>query len=82
MPKCPECNKEIEYLNSYQSGESHYRLWNDGGYELREFQPDGKVNDYECPECQDILFRNEEDAMTFIGAVEDKDDIQNPISTK
>lgn len=66
MPKCPECKKEIEYLNSYQSGESHCRLGNDGEYELREFQPDGKVIDYECPECQKVLLSDEEEAMSFI----------------
>jgi len=69
MPKCPECKKEIEHLNNYQSGESRYRLWNDGKYDLYDFSEfigDGNVNDYECQICQKILFTNEEEAISFL----------------
>jgi predicted RNA-binding Zn-ribbon protein involved in translation (DUF1610 family) len=66
MAKCPKCNKEIIYLNNYQSGESHHRLYSDGEYEEREFQPNNKTNEYECPECCEVLFIDEEHAKEFI----------------
>ena len=50
--KCPKCNEDIDFLKNYASGENYYTVWDneDGSmrYEEEEFQPDGKVNDYEC----------------------------------
>jgi hypothetical protein len=69
MPKCPKCNKEIECLKYYQSGEEYSRFSfvnGDENWEDTEFEPDGKTTDYECPECSEILFHSTEDAINFL----------------
>ena len=69
MVICPKCKKEIDSLNNFQSGEAHYHLWINGNsphYEEKEFQPDNKVNDYECPECSEVLFTDEDKAIAFL----------------
>jgi len=65
MAICPKCKAEIDYLNNYQTGESHSHF--DGeDYETEDFQADGQTNDYECPECSETLFTNEEEATKFL----------------
>ena len=65
MAICPKCKTEINYLKEYQSGEMLYEF--DGeDYEVGEFQPDDEVNDYECPECAETLFRDEKKAKEFL----------------
>ena len=71
MVICPKCNKEIDYLNSYQSGEEHSKLYIEDGeadydFDGKGFQPDSKVNEYECPECLEVLFTSEEEAVKFL----------------
>ena len=67
--KCPKCKKEIDYLNNYQSGENHHSLLIIDGehtYEEQEFQPNGQTNDFECSECKEILFTDEDKAIEFL----------------
>ncbi len=69
MPKCPKCGKEIDCLRNFQSGENAYDFYVEDGdthYELDEFQPDNNINDYECPECSETLFTDEEEARKFL----------------
>ena len=69
MPKCPKCNDEIDTLNNYQSGENKYKLFIQGKdyhYDEDEFQPNNQVNDYECPHCGEVLFRDEDKAIEFL----------------
>lgn len=69
-PKCPYCKEEIDYLNNYEEGENHYHFTvDDEGnveYETKEFISKSGYNEYECPECQEIIAYNEEDAMWFL----------------
>ena len=69
MPKCPKCKKEIDYLKNYQSGENYdeFQLLNgERDYDNKGFEPDGRVNDYECPECSEIIFIREKEAVKFL----------------
>ena len=68
--RCPKCNKDIDWLKNYQSGES-YSIFSVesnslGDYDEQEFQSDDKVNDYECPYCAEVLFKDEEKALKFL----------------
>ena len=65
--KCPKCKEEIFGLMNYQSGENRYFLDLDGDYELKDFQENGKVNDFECPSCGKVLFNDEKKAKKFLG---------------
>lgn len=66
MSICPKCKEEIESLKNYVSGEELY-IFDGNNYEQDgDFQPDNKVNDFECPECNDVLFTDEEKATNFL----------------
>ena len=67
MVKCPKCKKEIDHLKHYTSGEMYFILDTDENYEEVEFQADGKVNEYECPECQKVIFTDPYKAEKFMG---------------
>ena len=66
MNKCPKCKKEINKLVNYQSGENKYILDDDGDCFFKEFQEDGKINEYECPECNKVLFNDDRKARSFL----------------
>lgn len=83
---CPKCHKEIESLNNYVSGENHstFSLSEFDGktirdYDFGEFQTDGKTNDFECPECQEVLFTDEDKATKFL---EGQDELQQIVAEK
>lgn len=68
-PRCPKCNAELEWLKNYSSGENYYCVQLDGDnlrYEEEEFQPDNKVNDYEYPQCSEVLFTDEDKVLKFL----------------
>jgi hypothetical protein len=69
---CPTCKKEIDYLVNVQSGYMRYDMDKKGNYDYKneEFSPDDSTNDWECPECEDILATNEEDALKFLNGEE------------
>ncbi len=79
MSICPKCKEEIDYLNNYISGEAKYIFDGESYNQDGDFQNDGKVSDYECPECQEVLFTDEEKAKEFL---EDKDELTEIISEK
>lgn len=66
MTKCTKCGEDLDYLDNWQSGEMWYKLRNDGKYEEVSFDVDFKKNDFECPECGEILFTDEEKALKFL----------------
>ena len=68
--KCPKCGEEIDHLINWVSGEKRFRF--DGtDYEFDEFVDDSGTNDYECPECNETLTTNEDDARKILGKGED-----------
>jgi len=71
MPKCPKCGKEIDFLKDYFPVWQEYNMRiNENGEECYEFVDDSIPMDtdeeYECPECCEILFRNRDDAVKFL----------------
>jgi len=69
MPKCPKCGEEIDYLKHCQSGrEIEYieEAYHHVKIVDQEFIDDGKVNDYECPKCNKVLFTDEVEAIAFL----------------
>ncbi len=79
MSICPKCKKEIDYLNNYTSGENKYNFDGDNYNQDGDFQPDYKVNDFECPECSEILFTDEVKAIAFL---KNEDELQSIIKEK
>ena len=69
MPKCPNCGAEIDHLINWSEAEEKYifRVSEEGepDYEYVDSIPKGK-NDYECPKCNTVLFRDEEEAVKFL----------------
>jgi len=69
MPKCPKCGNEIDELINYSKGWEKHRFWIDSQgypqYEMDEFIPD-EGNEWECPECNEVLFTDEEEATKFL----------------
>lgn len=70
MPKCPKCGEELDYLLDYSKCEEVYEF---------SLKPDGEIqseqvdrisedtpDDFECPECKEVLFTKEEDAVKFL----------------
>lgn len=59
MAKCPECKEEIDYLRHHQTGGYSQDYHGDGTIENDSFEPDGECNEFECPECNNILDLND-----------------------
>jgi hypothetical protein len=70
MPKCPKCGKEINFLKSYvySRDEFNFVIDNDGTFDYDYVDNWDCVIDREfcCPECEEILFTDEEDARDFL----------------
>ena len=70
MPKCPKCDSEINHLKSYVGIKRIWRLSvaPDGVPEYLDIgvtDPDGEGS-FECPECCEELFDNEDQAIAFL----------------
>ena len=71
-PKCPKCNKEIDELRNIASGSMayDYYIMPDGELHIEQesngFVDDGNVNEWWCPECEEVLFTSEEEAVKFL----------------
>ena len=63
---CFKCGKIISHLVNIQTGHQVYHLDNKQQYIPIEFIPDADIDEYRCPECDEILFTNEIDAIRFI----------------
>lgn len=67
---CPECKKEIRELISIVPGTMTYYLSIGAQRRLHceagEFEPDEESMEYLCPKCQETLFLDESDAITFL----------------
>jgi predicted RNA-binding Zn-ribbon protein involved in translation (DUF1610 family) len=64
MPKCPKCGEEIDHLINYcKSWEKFYFDGEDYNY-IDTISTD--ENEYACPECDETLFYNEEEAIEFL----------------
>jgi len=65
MAKCPECNAEIDYLIYVETATKEFVYQG-----LGEHSPIGypNVDDsyFKCPECNSVLFSDEEIASDFL----------------
>ncbi len=70
MAECPKCKKELTELVNTQSGIGRWNLslQEDGttSYEWEDFQACDGDNYWSCPECGEVLFYNEEEAINFL----------------
>jgi uncharacterized C2H2 Zn-finger protein len=70
--RCPKCGKEIGFLKNYLYPvvEYHHLSLDGEGkpqYEYMDsFSNEDGEGDYYCPECEEKLFDNEEDAIKFL----------------
>jgi len=69
VPTCPKCKSEIDELICWAVGKRKYIFTAYDGvpnYEdWHEFR-DTNQNTYECPECNEVLFKREEEAIDFL----------------
>jgi hypothetical protein len=69
LPKCPRCGKEIDYLINVCEETAKYVFSFDGGKGCDYYFDDSWPGDwsvFQCPECDEELFTNEEDAKKFL----------------
>jgi len=67
MPNCPKCGAGIPYLKAYIPGEMYVKLFPGGGRIDSEFIPDeDSAEEFECPECCEVLFRDYDQAVDFL----------------
>lgn len=69
MPKCPHCNAEIEELVLFERIERKSRCALDEEQNMLKHYvamiPTDE-DDYECPECQNVIAQLDEDAEAFL----------------
>ena len=66
---CPKCGKEIDSLmNMQRMMHANTMTVDSEGYADYEEEKswDEGVSEFECPECEEVLFINEEDAINFL----------------
>ncbi|KKL50134.1 hypothetical protein LCGC14_2308570 [marine sediment metagenome] len=84
MPICRKCKKSIDRLQQVSSGvERCDILFNKKeGYinwENEDFESDGIVREFYCPECNKVLFTDDEQAENFL---EETDELQELVAEK
>jgi hypothetical protein len=75
MPECPKCKVNIDHLHNVETGSAGWEMNYDENrkgqpvhYQQMDefFLPDGGQMTWECPECDEILFNKEADAIEFL----------------
>jgi hypothetical protein len=69
MPRCPKCGKEIDSLKHYQTCLVKWDFYIDENvneYFENEDMLDGWDSKWACPECDETLFFDIEDAINFL----------------
>ena len=75
MAKCPKCSKEITHLRDWSRSWQEFRfsldIQGDGQYEpaCNTVPDDVGPDDYECPECNKVLFTDHDEAEQFLKGV-------------
>jgi len=62
MARCPVCGSEIEYLKNYVKAEKVYYFDGERSSTIL-LEKDGE---FECPECNEVLFTDEDSARRFL----------------
>jgi predicted RNA-binding Zn-ribbon protein involved in translation (DUF1610 family) len=65
---CPLCGEKIDYLKQYAQVEALYHYTGNGDSEYVDTFYDAVRDEYdfECPECSEVLFHDEEIANKFM----------------
>lgn len=67
--RCPKCKKKIQYLLNVSNWWKRYFMTLDkkgnSKYQLSK-EWSGDENTFDCPECGEVLFTNEADAIKFL----------------
>ena len=68
MPKCPKCGEEINYLRDFMLEEFKLTVDENGyvHYELVDASVLNRGDEYKCPKCSAVLFRDEKEAVKFL----------------
>jgi len=69
MAVCPRCNSEIDYLRNFEKCWEEYRFTVRNGcakYEYTDNTISFGEQEYECPECGEVLFYSEVEAVNFL----------------
>lgn len=68
MVRCPICGAEIEWLSLTQVSKEFARVYLDENGEVVFDDWNARIEEEEfsCPECGEVLFRSEEDAVNFL----------------
>jgi len=65
--KCPECSQDISYLEDHPPVGTIFELSiNEEGEPQYDEVGTGGDDEYKCPECGEVLFTNEEEAIKFL----------------
>jgi len=79
MPNCPKCGKEIDHLREWDKvwRGFDFTIGEDGLPDYDELnnnypEADGD-NEWECPECNTVLFYDQERAIEFLKGVNHAD---------
>ena len=61
---CPKCNKEITSLRNIVTGSMEYYLSLNAQGDIQ--YETGETDEYRCPECDEVLFTSETEAIAFL----------------
>ena len=67
---CPKCGEEIDKLYAFIRAERKMEVGLHHGeldwYEIDVYTLEDEETDYECPECNELLFHNPEQVIKFL----------------
>ena len=63
---CPKCKADIDHLIMCETGTITYE-YSANGFEMDEFQGDGRGESYYCPECDTVVATSQEEADKILG---------------
>ena len=75
MAKCPKCGKEIDYLRDFSPVWQEFKAFigKNGSLDFEtagnECPMDSRDDEYVCPECQEVLFIDYQQAENFLKGV-------------
>ena len=72
MAKCPKCNEDIDYLNFDATGTCLGYLEKGQNcteaYDLDSLTTGVDFDNFQCPNCDEIIFFTESEAMEFLNS--------------
>ena len=76
MAKCPKCSSKIKFLKKYERFERLFRFYaNEEEIQIEDIDT-GEDPDFDCPECGETLFTDEDEAFKFLYEKEEEPKIK------